>query len=158
MSLVILALDPGIGRCGFAVMKRHNSEILALEYGCIETSARHNLEQRLQTIYNELSILLNRYSITKLVLERLFFNTNQKTAITVGQAQGVMLLSAAQKKIPVIFLTPLQIKLAVTGYGKADKTAVKKMLLLSLKLRTVPKLDDTIDALACGLGYLYNHP
>jgi len=149
----ILALDPGIARTGYAVMTKTGSNIAALNFGCIETSSKELKESRLQTIYNKLTEVSQKYKPTTLVLEKVFLSNNQKTVITVGQAQGVMLLVASQNKMAVSELTPLQIKQAITGYGNADKRQVEKMMMLILKLKEVPKLDDTADALACGLAY-----
>jgi len=154
--MIVLALDPGLGRCGYALLTKKNQELVPLDYGCIETSAKTPLSKRLEIVYTKLQDLIDKYQPQVMVLEQLFFNSNQKTAIMVGQAQGVMLLCAGRNNLEVIFLTPLQVKMAITGYGVADKEAVKKMIIMSIKLKNIPKLDDTIDALAVGMSYLYN--
>lgn len=150
----ILAIDPGVGRVGYAVLTKEGSVIKALEYNCIETSSREKLEKRLQEIYERLVALIQLYKPTTMVLEQLFFNNNQKTAIMVGQAQGVMMLAASKNNMATHFITPLEIKQALTGYGASDKAAVQKMMMIILGIKDAPKLDDTADALACGVTYL----
>lgn len=150
----IVAIDPGIGRMGYAIMKKVNGTVLPLEYGCVETAATDALEKRILHIHSSLTHIINLYKPTVMVLEKVFFNTNQKTAIVVGQAQGVMILSAVQNNLSIEWLTPLQIKQTLTGYGSADKQQVQKMVMMLLQLKEVPKRDDTVDALACGLTFL----
>lgn len=150
----ILALDPGIGRTGYAIMEKVNNKVTPLAYGCIETSSKELLENRLLQIHSSLTKLIALYSPKVMVLEKVFFNTNQKTAIVVGQAQGVMILSAVQNKMSIEWVTPLQIKQTLTGYGSADKQQVQKMVMILLQIKEKMKLDDTADALACGLTFL----
>lgn len=150
----ILALDPGFARTGFAVLKKNNDKIITLDFGCIETKVGMQLEIRLLQIYNHLEKLIKKHNPKALAVEKLFFNTNQKTAIQVSQAQGVMLLAASKNKLPVYFLTPLEIKLSLTGYGVADKNQVQSMVMAILNLKKAPKLDDTADAMACGIAFL----
>ena len=153
----IIALDPGIARTGYAVMVKNDNEIDPLQYGCITTKSTELLEVRLLQIYGALLQIVKKHKPTKMILEKVFFNNNQKTAITVGQAQGAMLLVAAKAKLQVEFVTPLQIKSALTGYGMATKDQVQKMVTTLLNLKEIPKPDDTADALACGLTYLFHH-
>lgn len=153
----VLALDPGIARTGYAVLYKNSDDIKPLKYGCILTQSRTATQIRLQTIYKELIKIIKKYKPEIMVLEQVFFNTNQKTAITVGQAQGIMLFAAAVYKLNVAFVTPLQIKQTLTGYGAADKTQVQKMVATLLNLSKIPKPDDTADAIACGLTYLYQN-
>ncbi|PJE62905.1 crossover junction endodeoxyribonuclease RuvC [Candidatus Roizmanbacteria bacterium CG10_big_fil_rev_8_21_14_0_10_39_6] len=154
----ILALDPGIERTGYAILKgTFGSEIQLVDYGCITTKKNLLLEQRFLQIYTTLMEFITRYKPRALILEQLFFNKNQKTVISVSQSQGVMLLAAAQTSIPIFFLTPLQIKMSLTGYGKAEKLQVQKMVQTLLKLETMPKPDDTVDAIACGLAFLFTN-
>lgn len=153
----IIALDPGIARTGFAIMVKTDADVQAIEYGCITTKPSQMLEKRLEEIYKQLNRIVLKHKPTKMILEKVFFNNNQKTAITVGQAQGAMLLVAAKHKLTVEFVTPLQIKSALTGYGMAKKDQVQKMVTTLLCLKEIPKPDDTADALACGLTYLYHH-
>ncbi|MEK9178987.1 MAG: crossover junction endodeoxyribonuclease RuvC [Patescibacteria group bacterium] len=150
----ILALDPGIGRTGFAIMEKNDNKITPIDYGCIETSPKELLENRLVQIHTYLTRLIKLYQPEVMVLEKVFFNTNQKTAIVVGQAQGVMILSAVQNKMSIEWVTPLQVKQTLTGYGSADKQQVQKMVIILLQIKEIIKLDDTADALACGLTFL----
>jgi len=150
----IISLDPGIGRTGYAVLEKEDQTTRALDYGCIETQVNGELQSRLLKIYEDLTKIIKKFDPEIMVVERLFFSNNQKTAITVGQAQGVMLLVAAQFQMPLSFVTPLQIKSALTGYGQASKDQVSRMVKILLSLEKMPKLDDTTDALACGLTYL----
>ncbi len=153
----ILALDPGIARTGYAVVFKKDTETIPLEYGCLTTKATAKLETRLKKLYDQLIEIIKKHKPSLMVLEKVFFNNNQKTAITVGQAQGVMILAACQNNLKVEFVTPLQIKSALTGYGLADKQQVQKMVKILLKLPAIPKPDDTADALACGLTYFSLH-
>ena len=147
----ILGIDPGIGRCGWAVIGVESSKFKVQNYGCIETAARLATEKRLLIIYNFIIKLIEKYKPDKLSIEELFFNTNSKTAFVVGQARGVILLAAAEKNISVEIFTPLQVKMAVTGYGRGDKTQVGRMVKTILKLKEIPKPDDVTDALAVAL-------
>jgi crossover junction endodeoxyribonuclease RuvC len=153
-DVMIISLDPGIARTGWAVLYKQNGKINPVEYGCIETSVKTNKEKRLQVIYQSLIKTITKHQPKIMVIEKVFFNSNQKTAIIVGQAQGVMLLAAAVNNLKVIEVTPLQIKQTLTGYGSAKKDQVERMVITLLELKKVPKLDDTVDALACGMTYL----
>ncbi len=148
--MTILSIDSGIERTGYAVFRNGHY----LTSGLIKTSKAQIKEKRLEQIYNAIKELVKKNKPEKIVLERLFFFSNQKTVITVSQTQGVVLLLAAQNNIPVEFLTPLQIKSIITGYGKADKKAVQKMIALTLSIPGITQ-DDEADAVACGLAYCY---
>jgi len=145
--MIILSIDSGIERTGYAVFKNKKYVSSAL----IKTSKNKSTEIRLEEIYSQLKIVFKKYKPEILVVEQLFFFKNQKTFIRVAQTQGVALLLAAQNKIKVEFLTPLQIKQTVTGYGQADKKSVQKMLKLELQIDI--KQDDESDAIACGYAY-----
>ena len=155
----ILAIDPGVEKVGYSVFQKHVNGTVTynfLQSGLIKTPKNLSHELRLQQIYTELKKIVKDQSIETIVMERLFFFKNQKTVIGVGQAQGVILLLAAESKIPVEYLTPLQIKSSVTGYGNADKKSVQKMLRLMMKESLPEKWeDDESDAVACGLAYCY---
>ncbi len=156
--MLILALDSGVERTGYSVFEKQKngtSDIRYITSGLIQTIKSKSLEKRLAEIYQKLEKLVSRFHPDRIVVEQLFFFKNQKTAIKVSQAQGVVLLLAGQKEIPVEFLTPLQIKHVITGYGQADKKSVQKMLRLLLKLDRELKQDDQADAIACGLAYCY---
>ncbi len=154
--MVILALDSGVEKTGYAVFdKDQKSNIKYQTSGLIKTSNNKTTEQRFLEIYNKLSKLFKTYNPSTIVIEQLFFFKNQKTAIKVSQAQGIVLLLAGQNKVKVEFLTPLQIKYIITGYGQSDKKSVQKMLGLTLHLEKELKQDDQADAIACGLAYCY---
>lgn len=145
--MIILSLDSGIERTGFAVFKDKKYVFSSL----IKTSKDLSHEKRLDDIYKKLKKVIQKYRPDRIVLERLFFFKNQKTAITVSQAQGVCLLLAAQNNIMVSYLTPLQIKQTITGYGQADKKAIQKMIKLEIGIEITQ--DDEADAVACGMAF-----
>lgn len=146
--MTILSIDSGIERTGYAIFKNKKYVTSAL----IKTAKSDSTEKRLEKIYLELKAVIKKQQPGKIVMERLFFFKNQKTAILVSQAQGVCLLLAAQNKISVDFLTPLQIKQIITGYGNADKKSIQKMIELEMGLNI--KQDDEADAVACGMAYI----
>ena len=152
----VLGIDPGIARTGWGVVRVENGKFKVESYGCIETSPKKNVEKRLEEIYTEILKLIKKYSPESIAIEELFFNTNAKTAFVVGRARGVILLACSQKNLNLAVYTPLQVKIAVTGYGRAEKAQVGKMIKTILNLKTIPKLDDTTDALAVGLTHLFS--
>lgn len=152
----VLGIDPGIARTGWAILEETNGKIKAIAYDCFETKASEETTKRLEKIHKEIRRVIKKYSPETAAIEELFFNTNAKTAFIVGQARGVILLACAQENIKSICFTPLQIKIAVSGYGRAEKKQVAKMVKAILKLDKAPKLDDTSDALAVGLTYLFS--
>ena len=145
--MTILSIDSGIEKTGYAIFKDKKYVTSNL----IKTAKTKPIEVRLNEIYSQLKTIIKKYRPDVLVLERLFFFRNQKTAILVSQAQGVILLLAAQNKVKLAFLTPLQIKQSITGYGQADKKAVQKMIKLEYQIDV--KQDDEADAVACGLAF-----
>ncbi len=153
----ILSIDCGFERTGYAVFdaKYRSDEINIVTSGVIRTSKKDLMERRLFNVYMNINKLIKKYRIDILVLEQLFFFRNQKTVIQVSQSQGVLLLLAAQHNIPVEFLTPLQIKQIITGYGNSDKKAVQKMLKLVYNITIPRSKDDEADAIACGLAYCH---
>lgn len=153
----ILGIDPGIARTGWAVVDSNNSKVKAVAYGCIETKASKDTSKRLAEIHKEILNIIKKYSPETLAIEELFFNTNAKTAFIVGQARGVILLAAEQKLIPNFIYTPLQVKIAITGYGRAEKNQVAKMVKTILSLKEMPKLDDTSDALAVAITHAFSY-
>ncbi|HZE87087.1 MAG TPA: crossover junction endodeoxyribonuclease RuvC [Methylomirabilota bacterium] len=152
----ILGIDPGIGRTGWGVIETQNSKLKAQKFGCIETSQDDALEQRLQTLYDTILQIIKEEQPDEVAIEDLFFNTNAKTALVVGQARGVVLLAIAQNNLSLGVYTPLQVKIAVTGYGRADKNQVGQMVKTIFKLESVPKPDDTADALAIALTHAFS--
>ncbi|OGK53731.1 crossover junction endodeoxyribonuclease RuvC [Candidatus Roizmanbacteria bacterium RIFCSPLOWO2_01_FULL_45_11] len=154
--MIILGIDPGIGRTGWGCINRQSaSTTVAVSYGCIETKSTDDEVSRLVLLYREISNVILEYKPETVAAERLFFSTNQKTALTVGQARGVLLLAAGQQGLPVTSYTPLQVKLAITGYGQATKQQIQRMVQSMLGLSTIPQPDDTADALAIALTHCY---
>lgn len=153
----ILGIDPGIGRVGWGVIEVERSKFKAQQYGCFETKPNDAIPKRLNEIYSFITTLLREHAPDSLAIEELFFNTNVKTAFSVGQARGVILLAAAQKNIPVAIYTPLQVKMATTGYGRAEKAQIGQMVKALLHLESIPKPDDTADALAIALTHAFSY-
>lgn len=153
--MVILGIDPGYAIVGYGVIKSDGVKFRPIEYGAITTAAGTEFTQRLQKIYDGISVILDRYSPDAVAIEKLFFNTNTATAIDVAQARGVILLAAKQKNVRVCEYTPLQVKQAVTGYGRAEKKQVMEMTRQLLRLDAVPKPDDTADALAMAVCHAH---
>jgi len=154
--MVILGVDPGIGRCGWGVIEVISGSTKALDYGCIETEPNGKIEERLSIINTKIKSLIKDYSPDFMSIEELFFGSNSKTALVVGQARGVILLSAGDSKTPIAAYTPLQVKMAITGYGRADKNQIAQMVKILLKLKEMPKIDDTTDALAIALTHAFS--
>lgn len=152
----ILGIDPGIGRLGWGVIEVSSSRQSVLQFGCIETSSKKSEEKRIETIYQGLVGVFSTYKPEALAIEELFFSRNVTTAFTVGHARGVALLVAAQNDTPVFSYNPGNVKVAVTGFGKADKKQVAQMVKVILKLKEIPKLDDTTDALAVALTHAFS--
>ena len=154
--MLILGIDPGIGRCGFGLIKSEGSKVRAIDYGCIETGSELTTEERLLIINEEIGKIIKKNKPDAMSVEDLFFGANAKTALVVGQARGVILLAAAKNKIPVTKYTPLEVKMALSGYGRADKNQVGQMVKVILGLEKMPKLDDTTDALAIALTHAFS--
>lgn len=155
---IILGIDPGIADTGYGIIRVIGSKITCLEYGSIRTPAKTKIANRLETINKELDQIIKKYNPEVVAVEQLFFCNNAKTAIMVGQARGVVLLTCRQNKKPILEFTPLQVKQAVACYGGADKKQVQKMVQTLLSLKEIPKPDDAADALAvaiCSIGVKY---
>ena len=149
--MVILGIDPGYAIVGFGLIRSELHRYIPLEYGAIVTDADQEFSERLVVIYNHMTHLLEKGRPDAIAIEKLFFNSNKTTAIGVAEARGVILLAAAQHNVPVFEYTPLQVKTAVTGYGRAEKPQVMEMTRRLLRLRQVPRPDDTADALAIAI-------
>ena len=150
-NLVVFGVDPGYAIVGWGAISFKTNCCKALGFGSIETTPDMDFNARLEYIYNEIYAILDRCRPDAFAIEKLYFQTNQKTAINVAQARGVILLAAQKLKIPIFEYTPLQVKTTVTGYGKAKKPQVMEMTRRLLKLEELPKPDDTADALAIAL-------
>ena len=156
--MIILGIDPGYAIVGYGVLEYNGNKFKVIEYGAITTDASMEMFDRLKSIHDDLNKIIERVKPDFKAIEELFFNSNQKTAINVAQARGVLLLSALNHGVEVFEYTPLQVKQAVAGYGRADKNQVQQMVKLLLGLEKVPKPDDTADAVAIAIchGHSYN--
>lgn len=152
----ILGVDPGIGRCGWGVIEVQSSKFKVQSFGCVETKAGLPIEKRLRQLHDALTKIIKEHKPEVLAIEELFFGANAKTALIVGQARGVALLTAAEKNLSVAVYTPSQVKMALTGYGRAEKNQIGQMVKVLLKLKTIPKPDDTSDALAVALTHAFS--
>ena len=150
--LKILGIDPGIARMGWGVVEEINQKPRAIDYGCFETSKSMDHAERLAAVQQEFTRLIKTHKPDKIAVEKLFFSKNVKTALTVGEARGVILMTCATQKVPIVEISPKEVKQALTGYGGADKQQMQKMIQLILKLKTIPKPDDAADALAIALA------
>lgn len=153
-KLIVLGLDPGFGRLGYAVLVGPRSTPKIVTFGCIETSAKQPHGERLAKVAREVAALVKRYQPTLVAIERLFFSKNVKTALQVAEARGAILLTLAKAHLTPLEFSPQEVKLTAASDGRADKTQVQKMLKLMFKLKQVPQPDDAADALAialCGL-------
>jgi crossover junction endodeoxyribonuclease RuvC len=149
----ILGIDPGTGILGFGVIDVSKGKSQLVDAGVIRTPVKEDDAVRLQTIYEELSDIIAATKPTVMAVEKLFFARNVTTAMTVSQARGVVLLCGQQAGMEIHEYTPMQIKMAVTGYGKAEKKQIQEMVRVILGLETVPKPDDCADALAAALTH-----
>lgn len=147
----ILGIDPGYAIVGFGILDYDGMRFDPIEYGALLTDAGTPFPERLAAIHTDMEYILDKFEPDCMAIERLYFTTNQKTAIDVAQARGVTVLSAAMRKIPISEYTPLQVKSSVTGYGKAEKKQVMEMTRQILGLAQIPKPDDAADALAIAI-------
>jgi len=149
--MIILGIDPGIAIVGYGIIECKGNHFKAIDYGAITTESNVLFPNRLKHIYDELSNLIKYYNPCDLAIEELFFNKNVKTAMKVGQARGVEVLAAINQNLDIYEYTPLQIKQAIVGYGRADKNQVQQMIKILLNLEDIPKPDDVADALAAAV-------
>lgn len=153
--MIILGIDPGTAITGYGVVEVKGNKFCYLDHGCIFTDSNLPMEKRIQKIFERASELVETYKPNDLAVEELFFNKNVQTAITVGQARGVILLVGAMKGLNVKGYTPLQVKQAVVGYGRAQKSQVQQMVKTFLNLNEIPKPDDAADALAIAICHAH---
>lgn len=149
--MIILGIDPGYAIVGWGVIRYERGKFIPVDFGAITTPAGMPFNRRLEILYDELTNLLTRHNPDSVAVEKLYFQTNVKTAIDVAQARGVTMLALQKKGVPVFEYTPLQVKSAVTGFGQAQKPQVMEMTKRLLRLKAVPKPDDTADALAIAI-------
>ncbi len=147
----ILGIDPGYAIIGFGVLDYNKKDFSVVEFGAITTTPDMSFQQRLKTIFDDLNYVIDKYKPDVMSMEKLFYNTNQKTVIDVAQARGVISLCAVNHALDFFEYTPLQVKQSVVGYGRAEKKQVQEMTRQILKLKQVPKPDDTADALALAI-------
>lgn len=153
--MLILGIDPGTAITGYGIVEQKGNSLKAREYGCIRTDSKLPLEDRLCVIYDKISLVIKNSPVSHVAVEELFFNKNTRTAMAVGQARGVILLAASHQGIPVAEYTPLQVKQALVGFGRATKSQVQEMVRVILGLQEIPRPDDTADAL--GLAICHAH-
>lgn len=147
----ILGIDPGYAIVGYGVLEFDNTRFKVINYGAITTESDTPFDKRLSEIYDDMCRVLDMFKPDCMSIEKLYFNTNITTGIDVAQARGVTMLAAVQRGVPIYEYTPLQVKVAVTGYGRAEKQQMQEMTKNILHLKEVPKPDDTADALAIAI-------
>ncbi len=160
MTKIILGIDPGLADTGYGLVRVSGNSFKCLSFGIIKTPPNLELADRLVILYQDLINLINLHQPSVVAVEQLFFNKNVKTALLVGQARGVVLLAIRKKKLPLLNLTPTQVKQAVTAYGQAPKKQVQIMVQKILGLKNLPQPDDAADALAVAIGAVslkYDH-
>lgn len=154
--MIIIGIDPGLARTGYGVIlisdkTKSDKKYQLLDYGCLTTSSNLPNYLRLKKIYQLFKKIIKKYQPDLCVIEELFFAKNIKTAMKVGEARGVILLALAERNIPLLVLTPLQMKMSLTAYGRATKKQIQKVVQTLLSLKTLPQPDDAADALALAL-------
>ena len=154
--MIILGIDPGLAIVGWGVIEYKNTRFRTLAYGSLQTPAGMRTEERLKEIYRGMGELISKYHPEAVAVEELFFNTNITTGIRVAEARGVILLAAEQAGVEIFEYTPLQVKQAVVGYGRAEKRQVISMVTMLLGLSKSPKPDDTADALAIAICHAHS--
>ncbi len=147
----ILGIDPGLAIVGYGIVDKEGNAYKTIYYDAITTAAHTPIENRIKIIYDEMNLIIEKFKPDVVSIEELFFNNNAKTALAVGQARGVVLLSAVEHNIPIYEYTPLQVKQALTGYGRASKMQIQQMMKSMLALSEIPKPDDVADALAIAI-------
>lgn len=155
--MIIIGVDPGYAIVGIGVIEYNGNRFRPLEYGAITTPAGMPTVDRLKKIYDEMTLLIDKYHPDAVAIEELFFNSNQKTAINVAQARGVILVSVTNRGVPIFEYTPLQVKQSVTGYGRADKQQIQQMVKTLLNLNVIPKPDDAADGLALAICHAHSN-
>ena len=154
--MTVLGIDPGYAIVGTGVVEYKNNKFNMLYFGAIITEAHTPFNERLEKIYDEADNLIKTFRPDAVAMEKLFFNTNQKTAIDVAQARGALVLAAQKNRVPIYEYTPLQVKQSVVGYGRAEKKQVQEMTRILLNLEKIPKPDDAADALAMAICHCHS--
>ncbi len=154
--MIFLGIDPGIATTGYGVIEKSGNKLKLVTYGAIITSPDQTDSQRLASLADQLEHVIFQYTPVAVAVEALFFNTNVKTAMVVSQARGVILLTVERAGLPVTSYTPVQVKIGVSGYGRADKNQVQQMVKQLLGLPQIPKPDDAADALAIAICHAHS--
>lgn len=152
--MIVIGIDPGTATTGFGIVQKIDNSFCCLGYGVITTDKEKTSASRLLTLNKKLSLIIKKYSPDFLAIENVYFFKNLKTVLPVSQAKGVIMFTAEKAKIPIYEFTPLEVKMTITGYGRADKKQVQEMVKLSLNLDKIPHPDDAADALGiaiCGI-------
>lgn len=152
----ILGIDPGFAITGYSIIDYIGNRFILVDSGAVTTKAGESFPLRLSKLYTDINLIIDQYQPDAMSVEELFFNNNVKTAINVAQARGIVLVAGCQKNIPTYEYTPLQVKQAVVGYGRADKIQVQKMVKTILKVDTLPKLDDITDSMAIAICHAHS--
>lgn len=154
--MIVLGIDPGLATTGYGIVKNENDKMEVINYGCIQTTPQLLFNSRLRIISEEIKKLIFTYKPDIIVIEEIFFCRNVKTALQIGHVRGVIMLAATEDNIEINEYTPLQVKQAITGFGRADKKQMQEMVKILLNLKTIPKPDDAADALALALCHIYS--
>ncbi len=149
--MIILGIDPGTAILGYGIIEATGNKLKLIKFGCFNTEKSMSDPARLKSLYGELIKLIKKYRPAAMAIERLFFFKNAKTVISVAQARGIILLAAENMSLPIYEFTPLEVKQAVTGYGRAEKQQIQKMVKMILGLKETPKPDDAADAVAIAI-------
>ncbi len=155
--MIILGIDPGTAITGFGLIAKQGNHLKRIAFGVIRTNPEIGMALRLKQIHQELRVIIEHYRPDVMAVEQLFFNKNVRTALAVGQARGVILLTGAEAGLEIIEYTPLQVKTAVVGYGRAEKAQIQEMVRMLLCLSEIPKPDDAADALAIAICHAHSY-
>ena len=155
--MIVVGVDPGLATTGVGVVSESKGKYDKLYLGCIKTDQRLCASDRLFEIYDQIGNIICRFSPDHLAIEQIFFNVNAKTALSIGQSKGVIMLAARKHGLEVFEYTPLEVKLAVVGYGRAEKFQVQRMVQMLLKLENLPSPDDAADALAVAICHINSY-
>jgi len=155
--MIVLGIDPGTATTGFGVLRYENSKLIPIDVGVLLTQPSETLPNRFLSIYNDINTLLDKYNPDTVATEKLFFHSNVTNAISVGGSVGVITLAFAQRGLPWAEYTPMQVKIAVAGYGGADKVQVQTNVTRLLNLAEVPRPDDAADALAVAICHAHSY-
>lgn len=155
--MIVLGIDPGTATTGYGIINKDGQKYTLVDFGCVKTPAGTPLHDRLDTIYDEVTKIIKKTKPDHVAVEELFFAANSKTAIAVGQARGVILLAAKKNGASVFEYTPLEVKMAMCGYGRADKRQIQEMVKALLALSEIPKPDDAADALAIAICHAQSY-